>query len=121
MDIFTGVMVKTENHGHVRSFAMTHDDFERIHLRSNKRFDTLIDLKLSHEQIRETVTETRKRKYLLVQHQNEEKGISGQCILRELSYFDVGSSFMADSLHNVYIGAFVCIEDYVLLLLYRLS
>jgi hypothetical protein len=73
-------MVRTENDGNVRSFAMTSHDFDQIQLRSNMRYDILF----------------------------EEKGILGPCILRELSYFDVGRGFMADSLHNVYIGSFVC-------------
>jgi hypothetical protein len=65
-------------------------------------------LKFLHEHFRHQLP-ARKRKPLSVQHKIEERGILGPCILRELSYFDVGTSFMADSLHNVYIGAFVSI------------
>ena len=100
-------MVRTEKEGNVRSFAMTLDAVEETYLRSNMRFDVLLDLKLLHEQIQQSFP-TRKRKSLMEQHKLEEKGILGPCILRELSYFDVGRSFMADTLHNVYIGAFVC-------------
>ena len=39
--------------------------------------------------------------------QKNGKGIMGVCIFRELAYFDVGRSFIADSLHNIYIGSFV--------------
>jgi hypothetical protein len=99
-------MVKTQNDGNVRSFAMTMSDIEETHLRSNRRHDDLLDLKLLHEQIRQSFP-NRKRKELKVHHKEAEKGILGQCILRELSFFDVGRCFMADTLHNVYIGAFV--------------
>ena len=100
-------MVRTENDGNVRSFAMTWNDYEETHLRSNMRFDALLDLKVLHEQIQQSFP-ARKRRLLIEEHKLEEKGILGPCILRQLAYFDVGRSFMADSLHNVYIGAFVC-------------
>ncbi len=100
-------MVRTENDGNVRSFAMTSHDFDQIQLRSNMRYDILFDLKLLHEHIRQSFP-AQKKKQLMNQHKIEEKGILGPCILRELSYFDVGRGFMADSLHNVYIGSFVC-------------
>jgi hypothetical protein len=51
--------------------------------------------------------QTRKRKLLFVQDKVGEKGTLGPCILKALSYFDVGRSFIADTLHNAYIGAFV--------------
>lgn len=35
------------------------------------------------------------------------KGHVGICILRDLVYFDVGKSFLSDSLHNVYHGVIV--------------
>jgi hypothetical protein len=35
------------------------------------------------------------------------KGHRGKCILRELTYFDMGVSFLSDSLHNCYHGATV--------------
>jgi hypothetical protein len=104
--IFIGFTVKTVKNGNVQSFAMTMDSFEKIHLRSNTRYDALLNLKLLHEQIKQSFP-ARKRKALIKQHKADQKGILGCCILRELSYFDVGHSFMADSLHNVYIGCFV--------------
>ena len=99
-------MVRTENDGNVRSFALTFDALEETPLRSNTRFDDLLDLKLLHEQMQESFP-PRKRKALVEHNKEEEKGILGPCILRELSFFDVGCSFMADTLHNVYIGSFV--------------
>jgi hypothetical protein len=104
--MFVGFMLRTEKDGNVRSFAMTSNEFKETHLRSNMRFDVLLSLKLFHEQMLQSFP-GRKRKPLIEQYKAEEKGIRGPCILRELSYFDVGRGFMADSLHNVYIGAFV--------------
>ncbi len=48
-----------------------------------------------------------KETYYLTDTKQMKKEIFGSCILKELSYFDVGRSFMADTLHNAYIGAFV--------------
>lgn len=100
-------MVRTENDGNVRSFAMTSHDFDQIEIRCNMRYDILLDLKFLHERIQKTFP-AGKKKQLMKKHKIEGKGILGPCILRQLSYFDVGRSFMADTLHNVYIGAFVC-------------
>ena len=101
-------MVRTEYDGNVRSFAMTLNDMEEAHLRSNMRYDILLNLKFLHEQIRESFP-SRKKRSLMEQQEEAEKGILGPCILRELSVFNVGRGFMADTLHNVYIGAFVSI------------
>lgn len=99
-------MVKTANDGYVRTFAMTHGDFERTPLRSNARIDALLSLKILHKDLRKLELPQR-RKTMLIQHQDDEKDVLGFCILRELSHFDVSSSFMSDTLHNVYIGCFV--------------
>ena len=106
--LFAGEMVKSER-GHVRSFGMNKVDLKTVTLRSNQRHDTLVDLKQYHEQQMITFSKRSKkeREVIQKQHKNAERGILGRCILRSLSIFDVGTSFMADSLHNVYSGAFV--------------
>ncbi len=40
-------MVRTENDGNVRSFAMTTHDFDQIELRSNARYDVLLNFETS--------------------------------------------------------------------------
>jgi len=40
------------------------------------------------------------------------KGYRGKCVLRELNYFDVGVSFLSDSLHNCYHGVVVSITRF---------
>lgn len=99
-------MVRTDNDGNVRSFAMTSNEFSKVHRRSNIRFDVLLDIKLLNDQQSQSL-QGRNKKSFIMQRKIEEKGILGPCTFRELSYFDVGDGFMADSLHNVYIGAFV--------------
>ena len=47
------------------------------------------------------------RPALLQKHRDLSKGLKAPCIFRSLSHFDVGQSFLVDSLHNVYLGAFV--------------
>ena len=49
----------------------------------------------------------RKLKRMLDENKESEHGILGPCVFRQLKYFDVGFSFVSDSLHNVYHGAVV--------------
>ena len=102
-------MVPTDGGGHVRSFSITPNDLPEISIRSNERYDVLIDVFQLQKQLKDLWPKAKKSRKLPVDKDNE-KGVVGVCILRELSYFDVGRSFMADSLHNVYIGAFVSKE-----------
>ena len=44
VDPLIGFVVATDNRGHVRSFSLTHQDFDTIHHRSNERYDALLDL-----------------------------------------------------------------------------
>ena len=105
---FLGIMVLSKR-GHVRSFAMTNADLVQIELRSNQRHDTLLDFKTRHHQQMIALSKKSKKEKTIIEkgHKIAEKGILGRCILRSLRHFDVGTSFMADSLHNVYSGAFV--------------
>ncbi|CAF1463411.1 unnamed protein product [Adineta ricciae] len=100
-------MVNSER-GRVRSFAASKTDLERIILRSNARHDSLVNLRTLHQQqINNSVNQSREQKKELARkHILAEKGILGPCIFRSLFVFDVGSSFMTDSLHNIYSGAF---------------
>lgn len=104
---FIGVVVATENGGHVRSFSLRYQDFDSIHTRSNERYDALFDLFQLQKHLRSFLPHNKRHKSMIIDGKRE-KGIVGECIFRRLAYFDVGRSFMVDSLHNVYIGAFVC-------------
>ncbi len=88
---------------------MSKADLVKIKLRSNQSHDTLLNLK--HRNQRQMIAlrnkSKKQKKTIEKKHQKAEKGILGRCILRSLLIFDVGTSFMADSLHNVYRGAFV--------------
>ena len=99
-------MVATDNRGHVRSFTLSHQDFQSIHIRSNERYDALFDLFQLQKHLRSFLPLNKRQKSAIIDRKGE-KGILGECIFRQLAYFDVGRSFMVDSLHNIYIGAFV--------------
>lgn len=45
-------------------------------------------------------------------HKDLEKGLKGGCVLRSLSKFDVGRSFLVDSLHNIYLGVVVSLMNF---------
>lgn len=104
--VFIGFMVETSNDGHVRSFSTSVDDLDDIDKRSNERYDQLIDVIQAHKQLNYHLARNKQLKDSSIVKQYG-KGIAGVCIFRELTYFDVGRSFMADSLHNIYAGAFV--------------
>ena len=101
-------MVKSER-GHVQSFSVSKSDLDNIVLRCNERYDILLKLKEQNEHKMKNIKNQSKmqKKDIESQHKRTEKRIMGVCILRRLSIFDVGISFMADSLHNSYNGAFV--------------
>ena len=102
-------MVPTNNGGHDRSFSIEDHQLNDLVVRSNEHYDILIDIFQIQEDLRNLWPRHRQSKEPPVDKRNE-KGVMGICLLRELTYFDVGRSFMADSLHNVYIGAFVNIK-----------
>jgi hypothetical protein len=102
-------MVKTSAKGSTRSFSLTYADLQQIPSRSNERYDILLNLKFHNQQKMNAFLNRSKKQQKEIQEKYKfvEKGILGECILRSLTFFDVGISFMADSLHNVYSGAFV--------------
>lgn len=106
VSISIGFMVPTKRGGTVKSFSTTQDDINNTPARSNERYDILINLFELQKQLRSLWPRKRQLMTELADPLNE-KGIMGVCIFRELAYFDVGRSFMSDSLHNVYLGAFV--------------
>ena len=109
-------MVATDNGGHVRSFSLNHADFDSIHSRSNERYDALLDLWKLQKHPRNSLPFHKRQKSAIVDKRNE-KGIVGECLYRRLAHFDVGQSFMVNSLHNIYIGAFVSINYFCILML----
>jgi hypothetical protein len=87
---------------------MSKNDLEQVELRTNQRHDLLLALKHRQQQTVAILNISKKERNLLLQQQHRaEKYILGKCILRSLRAFDVETSFMADSLHNVYRGVFV--------------
>ena len=99
-------MVGTDKGGHVRSFSVNQYDIENIPTRCNERYDVLINVFELQQQLR-SIWPKKKRLMIELANEENEKGIMGVCPLRELAHFDVGRSFMTDSLHNIYIGVFV--------------
>lgn len=104
---FLGFMVSTGSKGgFVRSFAADMDTLKNMEQRCNIRYDVLLAFKGHYDKIRAELPRTEQKRQVVLDQQKS-VGILGPCVLRRCSMFDVGHSFMADSLHNVYIGAFV--------------
>lgn len=77
----------------IRVFPM--DSRTDFFLRTNETYDSMM------EKIKKYSRRTSKN------DDGKFKGYRGVCVLRELSYFDVGYSFLSDSLHNCYHGVAV--------------
>ena len=105
--VFLGYMVSCgASGGFVRSFAMKLDGLKETEQRCNHRYDTLL-VKKELRETQEKELPKKGKKQHEQQAKQENRGILGECVLRDCTMFDVGLSFMSDSLHNVYIGAFV--------------
>jgi hypothetical protein len=102
-------MVPTDNRGYVRSFATNNQELNELIPRYNGCYDVLVDVFEVQKQLNNLWVRDRYLKKPPTDKLNE-KGLMGACLLRELAHFDVGRSFIADSLHNVYLGAFVSHE-----------
>lgn len=63
-------------------------------------------MKINREELK-LLTTRRDIRLATQRHKEIEMGLKGLCILRELKFFDVGISFVVDSLHNIYLGVFV--------------
>ena len=107
-----GFVVATDKGGHVNSFAWEREKADEIFDRSNQRHDDLIDLQMLNGLLLQSLIGGKRTAQVKANKQTE-KGILGPCILRRLSNFDVGKSFLVDSLHNVYLGAFVSSSAYL--------
>lgn len=97
-------------YGYVRTFAAELDILKKAKLRCNARYDMLLLAKhvFDTQRAQLPIREQKRQQKL---DQNRSRGILGACELRACSMFDVGYSFMSDSLHNVYIGAFVSLVE----------
>ena len=101
-----GSSVPTNNQGSIVSFAF-YENGDPVFERSNARHDFyLSQLRKNSIQLAK-FTGSHGRPALLQSHRNAVKGAKGPCTFRSLSRFDVGHSFLFDSLHNLYLGLFV--------------
>ncbi|CAF4767110.1 unnamed protein product, partial [Rotaria sp. Silwood2] len=86
------VPIKANSQKRIRVFPLIPDDQEQPRLRTNKTYDMFMNIYidehfLPHAELR-----------------NRLRGHISPCVLRDLTYFDVGTSFLSDSLHNIYHG-----------------
>ena len=75
-----------KNH-YIRVFPISNDPTGQPEFRSNENYDRVMEIMNPSDEQR--------------------KGYMGSCSMRSLKYFDVGRSFLADSLHNLYGGVMV--------------
>jgi hypothetical protein len=75
---------------------------------------------LNEEEI-ESLTVRRDIRIAKERHKNNEMGLKRPCILRELEHFDVGKSFVVDSLHNIYLGVFVSFTENLFFILFYIE
>ena len=96
----------TKKNGSIVSFAICQNG-PSANARTNDRHDELLEQLRRNEDQLSKLSNRRGRRAFKETHKNEVKGVKGPCILRKLRKFDVGQSFLVDSLHNIYLGLFV--------------
>lgn len=96
----------TNKNGSIVSFAIGEDN-PPAHARTNDRHDELLEQLRRNEDQLSKLTNCHGRRAFKEAHKNAVKGVKGPCVLRNLLKFDVGKSFLVDSLHNIYLGLFV--------------
>ncbi|CAF4989583.1 unnamed protein product, partial [Rotaria sp. Silwood1] len=84
--------------GYIRCFPL--DTTNAPDLRSNKTYDQAMKILTKNKQQRA------RRNSLTGADNDEAKGHVGPCALTRLRFFDMRQSFLIDSLHNLYSGAF---------------
>lgn len=90
------VPVKKDSTHKIRVFPLVLNHKKQPRLRTNDTYDKFI--KNYKKNSTATIHELR----------DKHLGHVSPCVLRDLTYFDVGTSFLSDSLHNVYHGVMVC-------------
>ncbi|CAF3604174.1 unnamed protein product [Rotaria sp. Silwood1] len=92
--------------GHIRCFPL--DQINPPHLRSNHTYDAAMKV------LEKNKKQRARRNSLTGANNDEAKGHVGPCTFRRLRFFDMGQSFLTDSLHNLYSGTFLfstCIKQ----------
>ncbi|CAF3279430.1 unnamed protein product [Rotaria sp. Silwood2] len=85
--------------GHIRCFPL--DPINPPDLRSNHTYDAAMKV------LEKNKKQRTRRNSLTGANNDEAKGHVGPCALRRLRFFDMGQSFLTDSLHNLYSGTFL--------------
>ena len=89
------VLVHEKSGKKIRVFPLLPVDQSQPRLRTNQTYDELMKI------------DQKKRATIKTELRDQMRGHVGVCILRDLTYFDIGNSFLSDSLHNIYHGVMV--------------
>ena len=107
------VRFSADSDHHINSYPVD-NSANQPHLRSNDRYDHLLMIKEKNDAEIEKFASyplgrfaKNQLKQRLLKSKQSEYGILGPCVLRQLTCFDVGFSFLSDNLHNVYHEVFV--------------
>lgn len=89
------VFVNEKSDHKIRVFPLLPEAHIQPRLRSNFTHDEIINIDEDDKPVDKDAL------------RNTMRGHVGPCVLRTLKYFDVGHSFLSDSLHNLYHGVMV--------------
>lgn len=89
------VTIKPNSKKKIRVFPLVPADQQQPRLRTNTTYDAFMNVHPNQQLMKSNQLRDRLR------------GHVSPCVLRKLKYFDVGTSFLSDSLHNVYHGVMV--------------
>jgi hypothetical protein len=94
---FTGVTVcvRENSNKKIRVFPLLPRNMPQPRLRTNETYDACMGIALSERATNK------------LELRDQMRGQISECVFRDLTYFDVGKSFVSDSLHNIYHGVMV--------------
>jgi hypothetical protein len=89
------VAIKPNSKKKIRVFPLLLEHQQQPRLRTNKTYDEFMNIYKKERFMNDIEVRDRLRGHI------------SPCVLRDLTFFDVGSSFLSDSLHNIYHGVVV--------------
>jgi hypothetical protein len=89
------VAITSKSKKKIRVFPLVPERHQQPRLRTNQTYDVFMNIYKKERLMNHTELRDRLRGHI------------SPCVLRDLTYFDVGTSFASDSLHNIYHGVVV--------------
>ena len=89
------MVINSRSQKKIRVFPLIPEHQQQPRLRTNETYDTFMKEYM------------KKKSFSYNELRDRYRGHVSSCVLHDLAHFDVGTSFLSDSLHNIYHGVVV--------------